>query len=1771
MRRLSRRLLFAGAVLVANIAAPAAGAAINVGITSPQPGAHSLAGVVPVLVNASADQGIYSVQLEVDGVPYGIPDTTPVGPYQYEIDWDTSGESVGNHTLAVLVTDWSQLGGGVQQASDPVTVDVGPTYPTISLTVPQAYTFQRATVALTSTVGGGQAPTNVVYSVDGNPLSSSSWDTTTSGDGVHTVSATVTDGRGKTASASAQVTVDNTAPTTYLISPSVGSYFQDSLPVSAHADGAYGIASVQYEIDGKPAGSPVTTPDASGGGYTYSASLDISSLSKGAHTLADVATDSAGNTAASAPVSFTVGVVPPQVSLALPPDWTFAHGTVQVTASPSGGTPPYSVQLYVDGAPSGAPQTSAPYSFTWDTTKVSDGAHTLSVSLTDGDGKTASSGLDHQTVDNTPPSTYLISPGPGGYFAGTLAVSAHADDAYGISSVQFEIDGSPASGPILAPDTASGYTYSASLDISKLTPGVHTLTDVATDAAGSTTGSTSVSFTVASAGAPQLTLTTPSDWTFAHGSVPVTAVPSGGNGPYSVQLEVDGTPSGAPDTSAPYAFIWDSTKVSDGTHTLSAVATDNDGHSVTSEAVHQTVDNTAPSTYLISPTAGGYFTGALAASAHASDVSGVAAVLYKIDGAPVGGPILAPDTAGGYTYSASLDISKLTPGHHTLTEVATDAAGNSTTSAPVQFTVSSSALTVLLTTPSDWTFAHGSVPITAVPSGGNGPYSVQLQIDGAPSGTPVATAPYSFNWDTTKVSDGTHTLAAVVTDDDGDTATASAVHQTVDNTPPSTYLITPTTGGYFTGTLAASAHADGAYGIESVQYLIDGTPAGGPILAPDTAGGYTYSASLDITKLAAGHHTLTEVATDAAGNSSTSAPVQFTIAGGPPQVTLSSPPDWTFTHGTETVTAAPTSGVGPYSLQLEIDGAPSGPPVSASGQYSFNVDTTTLTDGTHAIAVGLTDGDGDTASSQTAHVTVDNTPPSTYLITPAAGGYFTGTLAVSAHASDSSGISGVQYQIDGKPAGAALTSPDTAGGYTYSASLDISKLTPGQHTLTEVATDAAGNTTTSASVSFTLASGPPLVTLTLPPDWTLAHGTVPITAAVSGGVGPFSVQLYVDGTASGAPVTSAPFTLNWDTTKMSDGTHTLSVVLTDADKQTASSAVVHQTVDNTPPSTYLISPAAGGWFTGTLAVSAHASDVYGIGSVQYLVDGKTAGTTLIAPDKQGGYTYSETLDISKLTPGQHTLTEVATDAAGNTATSAPVSVGVGVGPGTVKIAAPANVSYAHKTVTVTATVTGGTAPFTGTLAVDGATTTLVPTVAGSTLTFSLDTTKLTDGSHTLAVTITDAATLSATSPVVNVTVDNTAPTAVMYQPTPLAGFSYARTNGPTTFQVHASDAYGVKSVQFTVDGSAVGVLLTKPDTTGGYLYTMALDTSTLKAGMHSIAALVTDNAGNTTTAPSLSVKSGPIVYVPVLNYHGIEGPLDEEPDIYDQTSAQADAELSYLKTSGYQSITLPQYETWLQTGALPVGITKPVLITVDDGLTDELAWDPLLQKYGFKAVLYVVTGFADNTTPGANDPTGNMSWSQIQSFAANGRWTIAFHAGEYGHGDYSEAGTTIKLSSTQTQTYATSCWTYYNCLGTIATTTTTGIGPTKKTTTTTAPETPAQFESQLSSEITTGMAELKQKVPSADLSSWACPWNACGQWTNFYNDPSGTIQSWFPSFAASKFQVVFMQTDPITYGLASGTVDSLNGDNRHYRFEVHTDTTIQQFATALTDPAFANN
>ena len=757
---------------------------------------------------------------------------------------------------------------------------------------------------------------------------------------------------------------------------------------------------------------------------------------------------------------------------------------------------------------------------------------------------------------------------------------------------------------------------------------------------------------------------------------------------------------------------------------------------------------------------------------------------------------------------------------------------------------------------------------------------------------------------------------------------------------------------------------------------------------------------------------------------------------------------------------------------------------------------------------------------------------------PASGAQsLSGVVPVMISASADQGIYAVQLEVDGVPYGVQDSSP--LGPYQYEIDWDTAGLAFGDHTLAVLATDwsQAGGGAQLASTPITVDVGPayPTVSVSAPAPYSFARGTVQIAAAAVGGYGAIAIGYSAD-------LVQLPSS-SWNTHAVPDGTHAIGITATDA-RGKSSTVTVPVTVDNAPPLTSILAPVANSVATGSLPASATASDAYGVQSVQFQIDGVPVGAKLTSPDGGAGYTYSQSLPLAVLANGTHTLTDVATDQAGNTTTSAPVAFLIGAQPLSATMNAPLDWSFATKTVSVTVVIAGGTPPYFSQLYVDGKVWGgLVSSTPGA---ISWDTSKVADGTHTISVNVSDSRHVTASTLSVHQTVDNTAPAAVMYQPA-----QGARLNGPVTLQVHASDAYGVSSVRFVVDGAPIGVPLTTPDAGQLYLYSTIFDFSGLAAGAHSVAAVVTDNAGNVATAPAVTVTSGPLQYLPVLNYHGIDGvPSDQ----YELTHAQADQELAYLKANGYQSVTLEQYQLWLAGGN--IGVAKPVLITVDDALNDQLGWDALLQQYGFKAVLFVVTGFADETTPGDIDPQKNMSWSTIQSLAANGRWEIAFHAGEYGHGDsYDTDG---KIGN---QSYTTACPYFYSCLSQ----STSGRGRNAKT----VVETVSAYKAAVSTEMTQGMAELRQKVPTASLVAWAAPFNDAGQWTTFYNDPSGQVQNWLPGFMASKFPITFTQTDPTVYGQASGLIGGLAAFGRHYRLEVLTTTTITQFGAALTGQAFA--
>ncbi len=91
---------------------------------------------------------------------------------------------------------------------------------------------------------------------------------------------------------------------------------------------------------------------------------------------------------------------------------------------------------------------------------------------------------------------------------------------------------------------------------------------------------------------PTVSITAPTAGATVTGAaVTLTATAADNIGVAGVQFKVDGVATGSEDTSSPYSISWNSTAVSNGSHTITATARDAAGNSTTSTGVSVTVSN----------------------------------------------------------------------------------------------------------------------------------------------------------------------------------------------------------------------------------------------------------------------------------------------------------------------------------------------------------------------------------------------------------------------------------------------------------------------------------------------------------------------------------------------------------------------------------------------------------------------------------------------------------------------------------------------------------------------------------------------------------------------------------------------------------------------------------------------------------------------------------------------------------------------------------------------------------------------------------------------------------------------------------------------------------------------------------------------------------------------------------------------------------------------------------------------------------------------------
>lgn len=370
----------------------------------------------------------------------------------------------------------------------------------------------------------------------------------------------------------------------------------------------------------------------------------------------------------------------------------------------------------------------------------------------------------------------------------------------------------------------------------------------------------------------------------------------------------------------------------------------------------------------------------------------------------------------------------------------------------------------------------------------------------------------------------------------------------------------------------------------------------------------------------------------------------------------------------------------------------------------------------------------------------------------------------------------------------------------------------------------------SAPVSFT---GSPFATVaensSTPGQVTLGTGTEGGASPLTGDqlVGTITFKAIAGGTANLAFTTG---TALLNSTTNTDLLGSLSA--------TRGSSVV---VDTASPTVAISSPTNGATIAAgsTQNISITATDNTGVSSVDLYID-NVRKTTLSSP-----YTY--TWDTTGLSLGSHTIEARATDAFGNVGTSGVKTVTItDQTKPTVSVTAPTNGTTVKSSVNITATAadnSGGSGLAKVEIYVDGA---LKSSGTTSPLTYSWDTTALTDGTtHTITAKAYDKASPANTadSQTVTVTVDNADKTA----PTSPTGFKTTSTslNSISLSWGASTDNVGVTGYKISRNGQPI-------TTVTSLTYT---DTGLNNGTSYNYSVVAIDAAGNSSTAATLSAST----------------------------------------------------------------------------------------------------------------------------------------------------------------------------------------------------------------------------------------------------------------------------------------------------------------------------
>ncbi|MGH7995576.1 MAG: Ig-like domain-containing protein [Opitutaceae bacterium] len=1191
----------------------------TVSITAPADNAQ-VSGATSVTASASDPYGVASVQFQLDGANLG----SPVTSAPYTVSWNTTGTSNGPHALTAIVTNV----GGIQSTSSSVAVTVGN--------------------------GGGNLPAGWTNQDIGDPSKAGS--TSYSG-GTYTMSAAGTGiwhSSDQFQYAYQPITGDCTivakVDSVQLVGSTgfehAGIMIRQSLDADSAYAGAYETASngMFFEARTTAGGSSVDSGNGTDDPCPYWLELVRSGNTFTAYSSADglawnmlgspitismSSTVYVGLAGSSEVTTTATTAVFEGVSIAngLPAGWV----TSDIGSVGAPGSAGYANGVYtVSGAGIGPWFTSDTFRYVYQQVSgdCSVEAKVDSVQLVGASGWEHGGVMIRESLD--PSATFV-----GAYETANRGLLFEARTSTGGSAAGYGADTSHVT-PYWVKITRSGnsFTVSSSPDGSAWTQLGSPLTvnmastvyvglAVASETSDGATPTAAVfeDLAVSGGGAdttpPTVSITAPADQSEVSGTVSVTADASDNVAVASVQFQLDGVNLGSAITTAPYSLSWDTTAASNGSHTLTAIATDTSNNQTTSSAVTVTVNNgSLPSGWssqdIGSPGASGstsYSSGTYTIQGagtgifHTSDefqfayeeVTGDCTIIAQVESVSNAGD-------SGYEHGGVMI-------RNTLNANSAYAGAYETCSRGLLFESRAS--------------AGASATGDGADTSHLTPYWVKLARTGSTFtaySSPDGSAWTQLGTAQTISMNATVYVGLAVSSEINDT-TATAVFSGVsvtggDTTPPTVSITAPADNATVSGNaVTVSANASDNVAVASVQFQLDGANLGSAITAAP------YSLSWDTTGAANGQHVLTAIATDTSDNQTTSGGIIVTVDNLPAGWTNQdvgspgAPGSSSYNAGTYTVSGA---GTGIFQASDEFQFAYQ--QVTGDCQVIARVQSVQY--------VG--DGSGWEHGGIMIRETLD--ADSAY-----AGAYATSQDGLLFEARTSAGASAAGYGADpshqapywiklvrGGDTFTAYSSPD-GSTWTQLGSPVTIDMAATVYVGLAVSSEIDSTPTTAVFDNVAVGTGDftgPTVSITAPTGGAQVSGTETVSASASDNVGVAGVQFQLDGAALGSEVTTAPYTYNWDTTTTTDGAHTLTAVARDAAGNRTTSGGVSVTVNNNggaPASNWasyqenFSGGTADGWdpISGSWSVSGGAYGDSGTGSHTSVYTDATWGTNFI--------------------------------------------------------------------------------------------------------------------------------------------------------------------------------------------------------------------------------------------------------------------------------------------------------------------------------------------------------------------------------------------------------------------------------------------------------------------------------------------------------------------------------------------------------------------------------